>query len=57
MNEKGLKASEWANIVSEKAGGKAGGNEGFAQGSGSSDGDVNAMIELAQSFASKCLLK
>jgi alanyl-tRNA synthetase len=48
---KGLKASDWAGVVSEKVGGKKGGKDESAQGSGDKPESVDAAIEAASEFA------
>ena len=53
---KGLKASEWASIISNKVGGKSGGNDSAAQGAGNQALQVDEAILLANEFAKKCLL-
>lgn len=54
--EKGLKAVDWAAVVSEKIGGKKGGNEVAAQGAGSNVDQVDEALKLATDFARKLLL-
>jgi alanyl-tRNA synthetase len=54
--QKGLKAVDWAAIVSDKIGGKKGGNEGSAQGAGSNVDQVDEALRLATDFARKLLL-
>lgn len=56
MVKKGLKAVDWAAVVSEKIGGKKGGNEGSAQGAGSNLDQVDEALRLAAEFARKLLL-
>ena len=56
LNEKGLKAAEWAGVVSDKVGGKKGGNEGAAQGAGSEIDKVEEALALADAFAKKLIL-
>ncbi|CEP13586.1 hypothetical protein [Parasitella parasitica] len=49
--EKGLKASEWAGIVSEKVGGKKGGKDDAAQGSGDKITGLPDALKAAEEFA------
>jgi alanyl-tRNA synthetase len=51
--EKGFKASDWAQVVADKVGGKKGGNDTAAQGAGTELHAVNQALQLAQEFASK----
>ncbi|KAI9596522.1 alanyl-tRNA synthetase [Syncephalis fuscata] len=51
MIARGLKASEWAQIVSEKVGGKKGGKDETAQGSGDRLEAVDEALTLAKEFA------
>ncbi|KAI7867818.1 alanyl-tRNA synthetase [Spinellus fusiger] len=48
---KGFKASEWADVVSKKVGGKKGGKEDAAQGSGDKVEALNEALEAAEEFA------
>lgn len=57
LNDKGLKASEWAAVMSEQVGGKCGGNAAAAQGAGTQTDKVDVAVGLAQEFAAKLLLK
>ena len=52
MIARGLKASEWAQIVSDKVGGKKGGKDETAQGSGDRLEAVDEALTLAKAFAS-----
>ncbi|KAJ3108169.1 Alanine--tRNA ligase [Phlyctochytrium planicorne] len=47
---KGLKANEWANVVSNAIGGKSGGKEDSAQGAGSDNGKKDEILKLATDF-------
>ncbi|KAI8394179.1 alanyl-tRNA synthetase [Radiomyces spectabilis] len=49
--EKGLKASEWAGVVSEKVGGKKGGKDDAAQGSGDKISELPEAMKVAEEFA------
>lgn len=49
--EKGLKANEWVQIVSEKLGGKGGGKADSAQASGTNCVSVEEILKLAKKFA------
>ncbi|KAG0759217.1 hypothetical protein G6F57_009375 [Rhizopus arrhizus] len=49
--EKGLKASEWANVVCEKIGGKKGGKDDAAQGSGDKIDGLPDALKAAEEFA------
>ncbi|CEG71324.1 Putative Alanyl-tRNA synthetase [Rhizopus microsporus] len=49
--EKGLKASEWANVVCEKIGGKKGGKDDAAQGSGDNIDGLPDALKAAEEFA------
>lgn len=49
--EKGLKASEWAGVVSEKVGGKKGGKDDTAQGSGDKIAGLDEAVKAAEEFA------
>lgn len=49
--EKGLKASEWANVVCEKVGGKKGGKDDAAQGSGDKVDGLQDALKAAEEFA------
>ncbi|RKP26288.1 alanyl-tRNA synthetase, cytoplasmic [Syncephalis pseudoplumigaleata] len=51
MIARGLKASEWAQAVSEKVGGKKGGKDETAQGSGDRVEAVDEALALAEAFA------
>ncbi|KAK9768732.1 Alanine--tRNA ligase [Basidiobolus ranarum] len=48
---KGLKAIEWASVVSEKLGGKKGGKEESAQGQGTNVDSVDEAVNIAEEFA------
>ncbi|KAL0073285.1 alanyl-tRNA synthetase [Phycomyces blakesleeanus] len=48
---KGLKASDWAGVVSEKVGGKKGGKEDSAQGSGDKIDGMADALKAAEEFA------
>ncbi|ORX99184.1 alanyl-tRNA synthetase [Basidiobolus meristosporus CBS 931.73] len=48
---KGLKAIEWANVVSEKLGGKKGGKDESAQGQGTNVDSVDEAVSIAEEFA------
>lgn len=50
--EKGLKANEWINHISQLMGGKGGGKPESAQASGSNYDKVDEILELAKQFAS-----
>jgi alanyl-tRNA synthetase len=49
--DKGLKASEWADVVCEKVGGKKGGKDDAAQGSGDKLEGLNDALKAAEEFA------
>ncbi|CAG8472517.1 17535_t:CDS:10 [Acaulospora colombiana] len=49
--EKGLKANDWAKVVSESVGGKSGGKEDAAQGSGNNVDKVDDALRVAEKFA------
>ena len=49
--EKGFKASEWAQVVCEKIGGKKGGKDDAAQGSGDKLEGLNDALKAAEEFA------
>ncbi|KAG1471010.1 hypothetical protein G6F56_002366 [Rhizopus delemar] len=49
--EKGLKASEWAQVVCEKIGGKKGGKDDAAQGSGDNVNGLPEALKVAEEFA------
>ncbi|KAI8929027.1 tRNA synthetases class II (A)-domain-containing protein [Entophlyctis helioformis] len=51
--DKGLKATDWAEVVAGKVGGKKGGNDTAAQGAGDRVDLVDEALVLAQAFASK----
>ncbi|KAJ3018771.1 Alanine--tRNA ligase [Thoreauomyces humboldtii] len=48
---KGLKATEWASVVSKKVGGKNGGKDEAAAGAGTEVGEVDEAVKLANEFA------
>jgi alanyl-tRNA synthetase len=48
---KGLKASEWADVVAKQVGGKKGGKDETAQGSGDKPESIDQAIEAAAEFA------
>ncbi|KAI9284112.1 alanyl-tRNA synthetase [Umbelopsis sp. AD052] len=48
---KGLKAADWAGVVSEKVGGKKGGKDESAQGSGDKPESIDEAIQAASEFA------
>ncbi|KAJ3274728.1 Alanine--tRNA ligase [Terramyces sp. JEL0728] len=54
--EKGLKASEWAQVVADVVGGKKGGNDLSAQGAGTGVSKTGHAVTLADEFAAKLLL-
>ncbi|CAG8545966.1 2316_t:CDS:10 [Diversispora eburnea] len=49
--EKGLKANDWAKVVSEKIGGKSGGKADAAQGSGTEISKIDDALRVAEQFA------
>ncbi|CAG8798727.1 37010_t:CDS:2, partial [Racocetra persica] len=49
--DKGLKAVDWAKIVSESVGGKSGGKDDAAQGSGTNVGEIDNALKVAEQFA------
>ena len=49
--KKGLKATEWAKVVSEKVGGKSGGKEILAQGQGTEVNAIDDACDIAKAFA------
>jgi len=51
--EKGFKATDWADVVVQKVGGKKGGKDDFAQGSGTELSGVEEAVALASEFARK----
>ena len=56
MVAKGFKATQWAQVVSDKVGGKNGGNDLSAQGAGNLISSVDDAVLLAIDFASKMSL-
>ncbi|CAG8612833.1 13378_t:CDS:2, partial [Racocetra fulgida] len=49
--DKGLKAVDWAKVVSESVGGKSGGKDDAAQGSGTNVGEIDNALKVAEQFA------
>lgn len=54
--EKGFKATDWAQVVVDKIGGRKGGSEGACQGAGTEVDQLDTALDLAQAFASKMTL-
>lgn len=48
---KGFKASDWADVVAEKVGGKKGGKDDSAQGAGTEVDRVDEAVVVATEFA------
>lgn len=48
---KGLSATEWADVVCSKVGGKKGGRDETAQGSGDNPAEADAALDAAIAFA------
>ncbi len=55
--EKGFKASDWAQVVADKVGGKKGGNDTAAQGQGTNVDGLSDALKFAEEFASKMSLQ
>ncbi|CAG8606538.1 7151_t:CDS:10 [Cetraspora pellucida] len=49
--DKGLKAADWAKVVSESVGGKSGGKDDAAQGSGTNASEIDNALKVAEQFA------
>ncbi|KAJ2887502.1 Alanine--tRNA ligase [Coemansia aciculifera] len=53
---RGLKANEWAAVVSAVVGGKKGGNAESAQGAGTEVEKIDDAVVKASEYAAECLL-
>ena len=51
IDEKGFKATDWANVVSQVVGGKKGGKDDSAAGAGTEVKAVEEAVSLANQFA------